>query len=81
MPALIRGYNTLMEAIHADTVFEKPALFIRGENSGSIRDQDWNEILQLFPKAQLLTIADAGHWVHADQPQALSRAIQAFIDA
>ena len=36
-------------------------------------------IRALFPQAALLSIADAGHWVHADQPAALLRALQDWL--
>jgi esterase len=45
-----------------------PVLFIRGERSGYIRDPDVVMIHQLFPDAQIVTIKNAGHWLHAEQP-------------
>jgi pimeloyl-ACP methyl ester carboxylesterase len=33
----------------------------------------------LFPNAQLATIEEAGHWVHAEQPAALLELIQRFL--
>jgi len=81
MHVLIAKYNQLMEAIVASTTFDKPVLFIRGERSNSLKDEDWPSILSLFPHAHLITIADAGHWVHTDQPKALKEQILAFIDA
>ena len=32
-----------------------------------------------FPNTELVEIADAGHWVHADQSRAVADAIAAFI--
>ena len=80
MPVLIAGYPQLMEAITGPTVFEKPALFIRGGRSNSVSEEDWPLIVSLFPQAQLITIANAGHWVHADQPKTFKDQIIAFID-
>jgi pimeloyl-ACP methyl ester carboxylesterase len=42
--------------------------FVRGGSSDFVRDAQWPAVLSLFPRAQLHTVADAGHFVHADQP-------------
>eukprot|EP00002_Diphylleia_rotans_P032059 TRINITY_DN6701_c0_g1_i1.p1 TRINITY_DN6701_c0_g1~~TRINITY_DN6701_c0_g1_i1.p1 ORF type:complete len:330 (-),score=70.08 TRINITY_DN6701_c0_g1_i1:190-1179(-) len=51
-------------------VYARPVLFIKGEKSRYIRDEHWPEISRYFPQARIQTIAGAGHWVHADQPNA-----------
>jgi pimeloyl-ACP methyl ester carboxylesterase len=33
------------------------------------------------PKVQRLQLTPAGHMLHHDQPEALARALQAFLDA
>ena len=81
MPVLISQYDAIMEGIHSDSVFSKPALFIRGDHSDSLKDDDWPGIVKLFPHAELVTIANAGHWVHADQPQALIDTLIAFMES
>jgi len=53
----------------------KPALFIRGEKSNYILDEDWNGIIKLFPQAVLCTVSEAGHWVHADNPDGFIRCL------
>lgn len=45
-----------------------PALFLRGEKSKYVLDSDFEQITKTFPNAQLKTIANAGHWLHAEQP-------------
>ncbi|MGB3077846.1 MAG: alpha/beta hydrolase, partial [Saprospiraceae bacterium] len=80
MPVLIANYDKLMEGIVTSDIFDKPVLFIRGLRSDSVRDADWPAILALFPKARLSTISNAGHWVHADQPEVLKNEVLAFID-
>jgi esterase len=44
------------------------SLFIRGELSNYILDEDWDAIEAVFPDSSLITIQEAGHWVHAEQP-------------
>jgi len=81
MPVLIANYDKLMENISGPEVFDKAVLFIRGQNSNSLKEGDWSSILSLFPKAHLSTISGAGHWVHADQPEALKNQVLDFISA
>ncbi|WP_339785105.1 alpha/beta fold hydrolase [uncultured Imperialibacter sp.] len=56
-----------------------PALFIDGENSNYIRDIDLPIIKKLFPDSQVVTIKNAGHWVHAEQPEAFLETLMAFL--
>ena len=49
-------------------VFDKPTLFIRGGNSKYILNSDWDLILKHFPNADLVTIPNVGHWLHAENP-------------
>jgi pimeloyl-ACP methyl ester carboxylesterase len=58
---------------------DKPALFIRGGKSNYIRDTDVPLIKEHFPNAVVETIADAGHWVHAEQPVPLLEKVLKFI--
>jgi len=56
-----------------------PVLFIRGEKSNYISDNDHNLIRTLFPKAEITTIPNAGHWVHAEQPKLLVKTVEYFV--
>lgn len=53
-------------------------LFIRGAKSRYILDEDIPAIEEAFPDSELITIDDAGHWVHAEQPEAFMDAVLAF---
>ena len=55
--------------IQSQKSFLQPTLFLSGENSNYITPQDRETILRLFPKAQIQTLPNAGHWLHAEQPQ------------
>lgn len=58
--------------------FEKESLFIRGGASEYIRDADLPGIRAHFPKARLETLAGAGHWLHAEQPDAFLQRVLEF---
>lgn len=81
MPVIIVHYNDLMEGVTGSNPYEKPALFIRGALSNSVKEENWPQIQQLFPHTVLVTIEKAGHWVHADQPGALIEAINTFMES
>jgi pimeloyl-ACP methyl ester carboxylesterase len=81
MPVLIKNYDQVIQAVDSSTPFENPVLFLRGSLSKSVDDEDWPAILKLFPNAKLVTIENAGHWVHADQPEALISQVIAFMES
>ena len=76
---LQREYANIVEPMPEDGVFEGDTLFILGSNSAYITDDDFPLIYRLFPKAQIQTLDQAGHWVHADQPTKLLEMIQGFL--
>jgi esterase len=56
-----------------------PILFIKGEKSPYILDPDIDLIRRLFPLAQLVTIKNAGHWLHAEEPEVFISAVKRFL--
>jgi esterase len=57
-----------------------PALFIRGGASPYVDETHRDALLEQFPQARAHVVAGAGHWVHAEKPEAVLRAIHRFID-
>ena len=55
-------------AIKSQNQYYQPTLFLYGENSNYINPKTDIEILQYFPKAEMIEIKGAGHWLHAEQP-------------
>ncbi len=78
LPVLQKEYPAILAAVDGEP-FDKPALFIRGSRSDYIRDTDFASIYALFPQARIVTIPDAGHWVHADQPAQLLAVLQEYL--
>ncbi len=62
--------DTVGEITTSEHVCSVPTLFIRGEKSNYILDSDIDHIQKIFPLLTLKTIAGAGHWVHAEKPNA-----------
>ena len=67
------------EPLQYSNQFEKETLFIKGELSDYILDEDWKLISEIFLKAKLVTIKDADHWVQADQPQIFVEEVLKFL--
>ena len=63
-----------------DKPFNKPALFLRGEKSNYIQEEDRSLIKALFPLSETETIRNAGHWIHAEQPELFVRAVVEFLE-
>ena len=61
-------------------VFEGETLFISGEKSNYILPQDEFAIKQQFPKAKIVSVKNAAHWVQADNPIEFSHTVKHFLD-
>ena len=57
----------------------EPTLFIQGELSNYVKEEDWEAIQDMFPQAKLVTIPKASHWVHAEQPKLFVEALLTFL--
>lgn len=76
LPALKANYAYFQAALAVH--YEKPCLFIRGERSDYVQDQDIQEIQQHFPQAKLVSLP-TDHWVHAEQPQLFIETVEQFL--
>jgi pimeloyl-ACP methyl ester carboxylesterase len=54
-------------------------LFIRGGQSDYVSDDNWQFLKPHFPRAQLSTLENAGHWLHAEQPEAFYQSVSDFL--
>lgn len=79
LDAIHEHYEDILANIEGDSV-DVSCLFIKGGNSKYIQAEDRESIMALFPNAIITTVANAGHWVHAEQPQLLMEQVLEFID-
>lgn len=84
LDALEQNLTDILEGIDQKR-FEKgnpvtgfPVLFIRGANSPYIQDEDIALIKNIFVVADLVTVKDAGHWLHVEQPGQLIKIINEY---
>lgn len=60
-------------------IFEGETLFIKGEKSHYILPQDEFLIQKHFPKYQLITIKNAGHWVQVENTKDFNEEVSNFL--
>lgn len=63
----------------AGRVFDRPALFLHGARSDYVDDAGHLAIASHFPHAEIAAVADASHWLHAERPDAVLKAVEAFL--
>lgn len=59
--------------------YHGPTLFLTGGRSDYVRPEHHARIEALFPAVQFEAIPGAGHWVHAEAPQAFLDAVRRFL--
>jgi len=74
---LEREMDEILEQIPTKQV-SIPTLFLRGELSNYIPDEDIETIEEVFIDSEFGTISGAGHWVHAEAPNEFSDALLSF---
>lgn len=74
---LHREIENILGALEGKECFVQ-TLFIRGELSNYILDEDFTEIESIFPDSDIVTIENAGHWVHAEQQELFMDAVLGF---
>jgi len=57
-----------------------PVLLVCGEHSDYVAESHRSAVEGRFPAAEIVTISEAGHWVHADQPVQFLNAVRSFLD-
>jgi len=67
LDAIYSQRENLMQAIPLEKI-EAHTLFLRGELSNYILDDDMPSIMEIAPNATFETINGAGHWLHAEAP-------------
>jgi len=56
-------------------------IFIRGEKSPYIHEDDSLSINKFFPGSQIVNIPGAGHWVHAEQHDLFLKTVKYFLES
>lgn len=65
----------------AEEPWPGPVLWIAGANSDYVRPEYTSAMHALFPRTRLVTVKNAAHWVHAEQPKIFTSVLRQFLDA
>ncbi|NOZ41806.1 MAG: alpha/beta fold hydrolase [Alphaproteobacteria bacterium] len=76
---LQKGYRHIAKKL-CGSPYGGPALFIRGALSDYVKAEYYPEIYQLFPKAHIVTLEGAGHWLHAEKPDKFAEIVRGFLN-
>lgn len=79
LPVITANINEVGKALPEGKSFSGPTLFMAGSNSSYIQQSDLEDIDAFFPSNEIEFIADAGHWLHAEQPDAVVEEIRKFL--
>ena len=66
LKAIKQNFDEVLTGM-SDYQINVPTLFLKGENSDYILPEDEGLILKQFPNSQIISIPNAGHWLHAEQ--------------
>lgn len=62
-------------------VYEGKALFVYGDKSDYLTAEARPAIRAQFPHARFVAVKDAGHWLHAEKPEAFLQTVGGFLKA
>ena len=79
LAGLADAYGRLREAPSEAAPFQGRTLFLKGSESAYIQASHQPEIQRLFSCSQLVTVNQAGHWLHVDRPDSFNGAVRAFL--
>lgn len=67
------------KGLPANARYEKETLFLKGANSAYITKNEGLIINAHFPNNQIITIKNAGHWMHAENPEQFYEEVCGFL--
>ena len=81
IPVLKAGLSNLhgFPSFSEKFFFAGPTLFLAGARSDFIEPNHHQKITRLFPNSSVIKIANAGHWLHADNPEVFLQSVMRFM--
>lgn len=84
LAALERALPDIMgwpEDLLAGRRYDGPVQVLAGERSDYVHPEHHDRIRAYFPRAEIVAVPAAGHWPHAEQPEAFLRLLQPFLES
>ena len=79
LEALIENIDEIGEGLPIHQKFEGDTLVLKGDRSEYITGDDEKAIKSQFENAMIITIENAGHWLHAENPEGFFEAVMNFV--
>ena len=76
---IIDNYASILAEIPFTYPMDVDSLFVKGAQSDYIDQDNIDRIHEVFINSEIITIPEAGHWVHADQAELLLEKVRQFI--
>ena len=80
LQAINENLLSVFEGVSVSGSYPGPTLFVRGGLSDYVAETDLGDLKIKFPGAEVKTIANASHWVHADAPGEFYDIVKDFLD-
>ena len=80
LSALAANYGNLWKGLEPGRSWDGPALFVRGASSSIVADERFEEIFDFFPRAKIVTVKGAAHWVHFDASSDFLAYVRGFFE-
>ncbi|MFV0460311.1 MAG: alpha/beta fold hydrolase [Actinomycetales bacterium] len=77
---LVERLDELSGWPEVDAQYPGPVLWVAGDTSDYIKPEYADRMRAHFPSTRLVTIKNAGHWVHSEQPQIFAETLRLFLD-
>ena len=78
--SIFKNLDQIKSGIISDSKIFIPTLFLKGQFSNFIMEDDYPLIYKNFPEAEIKTIANSGHWIHYDNRTSFIKEILNFIE-
>lgn len=79
LSSLAKNLTFLGKGLDFNSPIKVPILFVHGENSDYVQENDKKNISENFQNAEIKVIANAGHWIHYENLPELLRTIIKFL--
>ena len=80
LQSLTENNSEVGTALPSFTNFDGKTLFLAGGSSGYITESEMPLIKAHFPNSEVVSIANAGHWLHAENPKEFYRLVNNFLN-
>ncbi len=79
IPVIVKNMSSILGEV-PNVASQTTTLFLRGEKSNYILEDDFDNISDVFPNSTFETIYNTGHWLHAENPNDFYSIVSEFIE-